>query len=297
MLGLFTLTEMPQDRSRSRSLERSDRETLERSGRETRSQTGSRSGAAGVVDISPETIAAMTKAVKQSLSKEIERSNKHYYEKGRVESQLEFDKYHMYSQLQERVQRQDSMIDGMHEYIHGLQHKLELQERETKEPNLIIRGVPEVQADATKVVLDSFPQVSAGRIVEAVRMGRPQPQSSTRPRPILVKFVGAGDKHLALKSARTLRAKQVYLDMHLTEMQLKAKMANGARYRELRAQGAKPFWRYARLFYTSANGRVVEEGGPPPMRGPAPPSQPHLPPPPPASGGPSGLPAAGQPSS
>ena len=237
MLGLFTLAEMPQDRSRSRSLERSDRET--------RSQTRSRSGAAGVVDISPETIAAMTEAVKQSLSKEIERSNKHYYEKGRVESQREFDKlHHMYSQLQERVQRQDSVIDGMHEYIHGLQHKLELQERETKEPNLIIRGVPEVQADATKVVLDSFPQVSAGRIVEAVRMGRPQPQSSTRPRPILVKFVGAGDKHLALKSARTLRAKQVYLDMHLTEMQLKAKMAKGARYRELRAQGAKPFWRY-----------------------------------------------------
>ena len=50
----------------------------------------------------------MTEAVKQSLSKEIERSNKHYYEKGKVESQREFDKlHHLYSQLQERVQRQE----------------------------------------------------------------------------------------------------------------------------------------------------------------------------------------------
>ena len=43
------------------------------------------------------------------------------------------------------------MIDRMHESIDGLRHEIELQEREVKEPNLNIRGVPEVQADATGV--------------------------------------------------------------------------------------------------------------------------------------------------
>ena len=86
MLGSFTLTG-----NDTRSIED---KVLRTHGRETRLQTRARSGPTGVVDITPEKTAAMTEAVKQPLSQEIERSNKHYYEKGIVDSQREFDKIH-----------------------------------------------------------------------------------------------------------------------------------------------------------------------------------------------------------
>ena len=54
--------------------------------------------------------------------------NKHNSDEGRVELQREFDDInHLNSQLEEHLQRQDSVIDQMHEFIHGLQHKLRLQ--------------------------------------------------------------------------------------------------------------------------------------------------------------------------
>ena len=87
MLGLLTLTG-----NDTRSIEET---VLRTHGRETKLQTRASSGPTGVVDISPEKIAAMTEAVKQPLSQEIERSNKHYYEEVILDSQREFDKIHV----------------------------------------------------------------------------------------------------------------------------------------------------------------------------------------------------------
>ena len=56
-------------------------------------------------------------------------------------------------------------------------------------------------------------------------------------------------KHDALKHSKELRAKKVYLDADLTPAQQATRRVKADRYRQLRDEGKKPFWRADRHFF------------------------------------------------
>ena len=186
------------------------------------------------------------------MSLDIERSNEYYYKKGKEEAAAEFAKLHAaHVELQQRFDlehtRMSSHIHRLEDRMFAMERFVECREQEYRAPNLIVQGLPEAP-NVEEKVQEIFPKVHPQRILEVVRLGKPR-EAGQRPRPVLVRFASAGVKHEGLKEARALRAKRIYLDTHLTPRQMAVKQAKASRFRQLRDEGAKPFWRGELLYH------------------------------------------------
>jgi hypothetical protein len=150
--------------------------------------------------------------------------------------------------------------------------QVERQDQTSRANHLIMHKVKEgVEGqDVRDFVSGLLPGVRAGGILEARRLGALR-QASVRPRPILVTFADSASKHVGFRQAKTLRQQDIHLDDDITPVQQDTRFGLRERYLRLRAQGARPHWRGARLFYYH-EGREMEDGkGPADGRVPRPP--------------------------
>ncbi len=195
-------------------------------------------------------------------------------------------------ELASQMLRLESLVEVLANRVGQMEAQQDGQERGSRANNTIMQGVSE-QGDqgghsVKEKVLELLPSASNSRspaILEARRLGRPREEPGARPRPILVRFASAADKHSVLvNNSRTLRAQRIYLDDDLTPLQQRLRASKRDAFQALKGQGAKPFWRGERLFFYR-NGVRTEHlpGPPPPPRGPPPPRPPPGRPPPPRS--------------
>ena len=166
----------------------------------------------------------------------------------------------------EEITRLKADNDSLSNRVMALENAFESQQRTAREGNLVMYHVSEDQQDLSQFVPQLLPNVDKAAIMNSTRLGAPKQGPQARPRPILVKFSSSDAKHKALKSSKELRQNKVYLQLDLTQRQQEVKQSKGAKFMQLKEQGCKPYWRAERLYYTSANGKVVQDGGP--ARGP-----------------------------
>ena len=95
---------------------------------------------------------------------------------------------------------------------------------------------------------------------EAVRLGKPPADAGAgqqaRPRPVLVKFGAAQQKHELLQQSKALRDQKVYLDDDLTPYQRSMRAKLSSVFSLLKFYKRPRFWRQERLF-TMYEGRLV----------------------------------------
>ena len=98
---------------------------------------------------------------------------------------------------------------------------------------------------------------------EAARLGKPPAEAGAgqqaRPRPVLVKFGTAQQKHELLQQSKALRGQKAYLDDDLTPYQrsMRAKLSSMFTWFSLLSFYKRPrFWRQERLF-TVYEGKLV----------------------------------------
>ena len=207
---------------------------------------------------------------------ELERSIKYHTSQAVDEVKAEFQAFReMFKEYQVRMEteqtRLKAVVSAAQDRIVALEAKVEMQDRSAREAHLILQNLPEGESRADLPgKVGSLLRPSPGAMITTFRLGPLRDGGNRRPRPVLVKFTSVQAKHDALKHSRELRGQKIYLDADLTPAQQGVRRAKAGRYRQLRDEGKKPFWRADRLFYY-VQGRVQEEGVPPgpPPRGPA----------------------------
>ena len=167
--------------------------------------------------------------------------------------------------LQGQLDRLQANSDRMHDCFEG-------EQRRARVSNLVIHNYHDTQPSFHGLktrVQELFPHVPSCDILHCERLAPFRAGNNARPCPVLVKFAGTDTKRNALKSARDLRARRIYLDGDLTPLQQQIRHRKQPRYFALKREGKQVFWRYERLCYVH-NGAVREDPGPTP-----PPYHPH----------------------
>lgn len=162
-------------------------------------------------------------------------------------------------------ERSRSVVAELQGKIVELTNRVEGHDRTRRENNLVLHNMKEGErpAELSSKVQRLLPEVQGSGVVEVKRIGPPRQDPAAKPRPVLVRFTTSDNKHAALKSSRQLRQQQLYLDQDLTAAQQRARTSRRGRYLELKEHGARPFWRYDRLYYTDSAGHVVLDTGAP----------------------------------
>lgn len=219
-------------------------------------------------DLVPRLMAAMSPEIERLVQFEIAKATDAY-----SVHFTEIDKKLQDLQTSSQVTcRLNSRLQVLENKLEVTQERADAQDQAFRGPNMFINGLAEGAegADLRGHLSGLFTEVPLGGLLEARRVGRPQ-QGATRPRSVFARFVDTDTKHKALKSSKVLRMRRVYLDMDLTPLQQELRIARKGLYLNLQQQGARPFWRGARIFYTH-NGQRMEAGkGPSPGRAHAPP--------------------------
>ena len=116
---------------------------------------------------------------------------------------------------------------------------LKNQDRAAWRNNIVVQNAQENQegGDIRSHVVGLL-QVPTGALMEAKRLGAPRPRP--RPRDILVCFTDFATKAKAFSKFRELRGNRVFLDDHLTPVQVQQRHGKMERYRQLREQGRGP---------------------------------------------------------
>jgi hypothetical protein len=180
----------------------------------------------------------------------------------------------------EQLSARDKAIDALKSEVASLKQQCagateEADARAARRANLVINGIPEsvaasalmpfISKQCAQILGDRFSQRD---VLDAYRLGRRPAaarasSSTSRPRPVLVKFASVSVRDAAMRNKRSFIAeggKKLFLDPDLTPAEQKQKRALGATYHALKQHKMRPFWRNAVLFfYPDPNGQRFEQ--------------------------------------
>ena len=139
--------------------------------------------------------------------------------------------------LQGQLDRLQANSDRMHDCFEG-------EQRRARVSNLVIHNYHDTQPSFHGLktrVQELFPHVPSCDILHCERLAPFRAGNNARPCPVLVKFAGTDTKRNALKSARDLRARRIYLDGDLTPLQQQIRHRKQPRYFALKREGQAGF--------------------------------------------------------
>ena len=168
--------------------------------------------------------------------------------------------------VEQRLAQMEAKALQLGEEVTELRNSQQRFDISTRRASLVVHNVPATPVDAGVDAGDALQQVcnSAGlqplTYSEAVRLGKPPADAGAgqqaRPRPVLVKFGAAQQKHELLQQSKALRDQKVYLDDDLTPYQQSMHAKLSSVFSLLKFYKRPRFWRQERLF-TVYEGRLV----------------------------------------
>ena len=147
--------------------------------------------------------------------------------------------------VEQRLAQMEAKALQLGEEVTELRNSQQRFDISTRRASLVVHNVPESQV-CNSAGLQPL------TYSEAVRLGKPPADAGAgqqaRPRPVLVKFGAAQQKHELLQQSKALRDQKVYLDDDLTPYQRSMRAKLSSVFSLLKFYKRPRFWRQERLF-------------------------------------------------
>jgi hypothetical protein len=185
-----------------------------------------------------------------------------------INEKFEAFKQQISQQLTTVEARHASEKEALTNKITALEKAVEDTHRSMRANNLVLHGLKEDNPQTEANLKGSVQQLlenSAGgsapiQILSVQRLGKPRTTPSDRPRPIRIVLSDGSSRASALQRSKDLRQRKLYLDVDLTPQQQHIHTSKQDRYRILKNNDMRPFWRGERLMVIR-DGVVSEDTG------------------------------------